>query len=143
MKLCEPTQYTSNDPTGRLTPTPQLATTGLASRHKASSKPIQTRSSSIQESPPIRMGASENRGPLKSTLNSRILIIRTPKQGTPNFRKLPYGPCEATPSTGCPHADPCASRRYPAAASEVQRRVTPNPKPSTLHRVRIPWPDWY
>ena len=25
-----------------------------------------------------------------STLNSRILMIRTPKYGTPNFRKLPY-----------------------------------------------------
>ena len=24
------------------------------------------------------------------TLNNRILIIRTPKEGTPNFRKLPY-----------------------------------------------------
>ena len=35
------------------------------------------------------MGVSENRGPSNSTLTSRILIIRTPKQGTPNFRKLP------------------------------------------------------
>ena len=35
------------------------------------------------------MGVSENRGPQYSTLNSRILIIRTPK-GTPNIRKLPY-----------------------------------------------------
>ena len=34
------------------------------------------------------MGVSENRG--YSTLNSRILIIRTPKYGAPNFRKLPY-----------------------------------------------------
>ena len=25
-----------------------------------------------------------------STLNSRILIVRTPKSGTPNFRKLPF-----------------------------------------------------
>ena len=32
------------------------------------------------------MGVSENRGPEYSTLNSRILIIRTPKEGTPNFR---------------------------------------------------------
>ena len=31
------------------------------------------------------VGASENRGPQYSTLNSRILIIRTPKTGTPNF----------------------------------------------------------
>ena len=37
------------------------------------------------------MGVSENRGPRYRTLNSRILIIRTPKYGTPNFRKLPYG----------------------------------------------------
>ena len=28
------------------------------------------------------MGGSENRGPEYSTLNSRILIIRTPKYGT-------------------------------------------------------------
>ena len=38
----------------------------------------------------LHMGVSEKRGPEYSTLNSRILIIRTPKQGTPNFRKLPY-----------------------------------------------------
>ena len=37
----------------------------------------------------LEMGASENRGPEYSTPNSRILIIRTPKQGTPNLRKLP------------------------------------------------------
>ena len=37
------------------------------------------------------MGVSENRGPWYSTLNSRILILRTPKLGTPNFRNLPYG----------------------------------------------------
>ena len=37
------------------------------------------------------MGVSENRGPEYSTLNSRTPIIRIPKQGTPNFRKLPYG----------------------------------------------------
>ena len=36
------------------------------------------------------MGVSETRGPEYSTLNSRILIIRTPKEGTPNFRKLPF-----------------------------------------------------
>ena len=36
------------------------------------------------------LGVSENRGPQYSTLNSRILIIRTPKQGTPNFRKLTF-----------------------------------------------------
>ena len=35
------------------------------------------------------MVVSETRGPQYSTLNSRILIIRTPKLGTPNFRKLP------------------------------------------------------
>ena len=39
--------------------------------------------------PLLNLGVSENRGPKYSTLNSRILIIRTPKQGTPNFRKLP------------------------------------------------------
>ena len=38
----------------------------------------------------FHMGVSENRGPYYSTLNSRILIIRTPRQGTPNFRKLPH-----------------------------------------------------
>ena len=38
------------------------------------------------------------RGPEHSTLNSRILIVRTPKQGTPNFRKLPCG-CKARAST--------------------------------------------
>ena len=31
------------------------------------------------------MGVSENRGPQYSTLNSRILIIRTPQRGTPIF----------------------------------------------------------
>ena len=36
------------------------------------------------------MGVSENRGPYYRTPNSRILIIRIPKYGTPNFRKLPY-----------------------------------------------------
>ena len=35
------------------------------------------------------MGVSENRGPLYNTLNSRILILGTPKKGTPNFWKLP------------------------------------------------------
>ena len=34
------------------------------------------------------IGVSENRGPEYSTLNSRILIIGTSKQGTPSFRKL-------------------------------------------------------
>ena len=29
-------------------------------------------------------------GSFRSTLNSRILIIRTPTYGTPNFRKLPH-----------------------------------------------------
>ena len=37
------------------------------------------------------LGVSENRGSQYSTLNSRILVIRTPRKGTPNFRKLPYG----------------------------------------------------
>ena len=36
------------------------------------------------------MGVSENRGPQYSTLNNRILIIRTPNKVPPNFRKLPY-----------------------------------------------------
>ena len=36
------------------------------------------------------MGVSENRGPWYGTLSSRIPIIRTPKYGTPYFRKLPY-----------------------------------------------------
>ena len=35
------------------------------------------------------VGVSANRGPEYSTPNSRILILRTPKQGTLNFRKLP------------------------------------------------------
>ena len=37
------------------------------------------------------MGVFESRGSYYSTLNSRILIIviRSPKYGTPNFRKLP------------------------------------------------------
>ena len=44
------------------------------------------------------MGVSENRGPKYSTLNSRILFVRTPKSSTPNFRKLPYDvECIATP----------------------------------------------
>ena len=38
----------------------------------------------------IHMGDSENSGPNIVPLNSRILIIRTPKSGTPNFRKIPY-----------------------------------------------------
>ena len=36
-----------------------------------------------------KLGVSENRGPYCSTRHSRVLIVRTPKQGTPNFRKLP------------------------------------------------------
>ena len=36
------------------------------------------------------LGVSENRGPKFTTLNSGILSIRTPKQGTPNFLQLPY-----------------------------------------------------
>ena len=39
----------------------------------------------------LYVGVSENREPQYSTLNCRILIIRTTKQGTPNFRKLPCG----------------------------------------------------
>ena len=31
------------------------------------------------------MGVSENRGPLYGTLNGRILIIRPPKWGTPDY----------------------------------------------------------
>ena len=34
----------------------------------------------------VNTGVSENRGPEYRTLNSRILIVRTPKYGTPNFR---------------------------------------------------------
>ena len=37
----------------------------------------------------FNMVVSENRGPEYSTLNSRILT-KSPEQGTPNFRKLPY-----------------------------------------------------
>ena len=37
--------------------------------------------------PRRKMGVSENRGPEYSTLNSRILITRTPKQGTLIFGK--------------------------------------------------------
>ena len=36
------------------------------------------------------MGFPKIGDPKNSTLNSRILIIRTPTEGTPNFRKLPY-----------------------------------------------------
>ena len=39
------------------------------------------------------MGISENREPKYSTLNSRILIIRSPKLRYPHFRKLPYWCC--------------------------------------------------
>ena len=37
------------------------------------------------------MGVSKHRGSKYSTLNSRILIIRTPKIRYPHFRKLPHG----------------------------------------------------
>ena len=38
------------------------------------------------------MGVSENRGPQYSALDSRMLIIGTPKYGNPlNFRKVPNG----------------------------------------------------
>ena len=37
----------------------------------------------------LHLGVAENRGSEYSTLNSRILIIRTPTKGTPNFWKLP------------------------------------------------------
>ena len=40
------------------------------------------------------MEASESRGPEYSTLNSRILIVRTPKYGTPYFLNLPHGSIE-------------------------------------------------
>ena len=36
------------------------------------------------------MGVSENRVPNIATQKFRILIIRTPKLGTPSFRKLAY-----------------------------------------------------
>ena len=36
------------------------------------------------------LAVSENRGPQYNILNSRILITRSPKYGTPNFRKLPF-----------------------------------------------------
>ena len=35
------------------------------------------------------MGVSENKGPQYSTLNSRILIIRTPPMGYPQFSETP------------------------------------------------------
>ena len=37
-----------------------------------------------------KIGVSENRGPESTTLNRRILIIRTLKYDTPHFRKLTY-----------------------------------------------------
>ena len=37
----------------------------------------------------LEVGVSKNRGSQSSTLNSRILIIRTPKIRYPHFRKLP------------------------------------------------------
>ena len=43
-------------------------------------------------------GVFENRGLEHSTLNSRILKRRTPKQGIPNFRKLPGEPPLRKPS---------------------------------------------
>ena len=47
-------------------------------------------------------GVSEKRGPEYSSLNSRILIVRTPKYGTPNFRNIPYyvGPSSADERSG-------------------------------------------
>ena len=39
----------------------------------------------------LYLGVSENRGPEYSTLNSRMLIIRTPKQGTLIFGKSHLG----------------------------------------------------
>ena len=41
------------------------------------------------------MGVSENRDSLFSTLDSRIRLIRSPKQGTPHFRKHPYATSQA------------------------------------------------
>ena len=38
------------------------------------------------------LGVSENRGPEYNSQNSRILMIRTLKHGTPSFRKLPFRP---------------------------------------------------
>ena len=42
-------------------------------------------------------GFPKNGRPFCSTINSRILIIRTPKLRYPNFRKVPYSPwhCQA------------------------------------------------
>ena len=67
------------------------------------------------------MGVSENRGPQHSTLNSRILIIRTPKQGAPNFRKLPHE---------------CRRDTIPPDTGETLHSSS---EPHCLHTL-IPWP---
>ena len=38
----------------------------------------------------MRMGISKNPGPSFETLNSRFLIIETPRNRTPNVWKQPY-----------------------------------------------------
>ena len=45
------------------------------------------------------MRVSENRGPQYRTLNSRILIIRTPKQSTPQFSETPILEQSRAPAT--------------------------------------------
>ena len=46
-------------------------------------------SESVGVADTAHVGVSENGGPSYSTLFCRILVVRTPKYGTPYFRKLP------------------------------------------------------
>ena len=46
-------------------------------------------SESVGVADTAHVGVSQNGGPSYSTLFCRILVVRTPKYGTPYFRKLP------------------------------------------------------
>ena len=96
------------------------------------------------------MGVSENGGSEYSTLNSRILLIRTPKEGTPNFIRTPK---EGTPNFGkLPYVNPTAnpsprkaSAASPGAAAAAAARgaldaATPWPRAAGLEGLGCPRP---
>ena len=79
------------------------------------------------------MGVSENRGPQYSTLNGRILVIRTPKTKVPLIlRKPPYNP---SGSQAGPNFEPCESfkgAKPGLAGPSCPKGSLIHPKPHTL-----------
>ena len=81
---------------------------------------VKDRAMLVRKFPSADMGVSENRGPEYSTPNS-ILIIRIPKYGTPNFRKLPNRSSDSLTGQAFEPEPPQASTlRLPALSCGLQ-----------------------